>query len=97
MLLLVYADSVQHACQEPNVGLGQQYELLDWLSEVTFPMEARFEDVEFARKAYTSVIKRTIDYGVRPSFSGLFLALLLCSRERTNEVDDLLLLRHVAP
>ena len=34
-------------------------------------MEARFEDVDFARKAYTSVIKRTIDYGVRPSFSGL--------------------------
>ena len=48
---------------------GQQHELLDWLSEVTFPMEARFSDVRFAERAYTSVIKRTIDYGVRPSLS----------------------------
>ena len=58
--------SLQHACQVPNVGTGQQYELLDWLSEVTFPMEARFSDVGFARRAYTSVIKRTIDFGVSP-------------------------------
>jgi hypothetical protein len=30
---------------------GQQYELLDWLTEVTFPMETRFADVDFARRA----------------------------------------------
>ncbi|KAH9952315.1 hypothetical protein BGW80DRAFT_1440798 [Lactifluus volemus] len=27
------------------------YELLDWLTEVTFPMETRFADVDFARRA----------------------------------------------
>ena len=28
-------------------------------------MEARFADADFAKRAYTSVIKRTLDYGVR--------------------------------
>ena len=48
----------------PCTRSGQQYELLDWLEHVTFPMESRFSDPDFARRAYTSVIKRTIDYGV---------------------------------
>jgi cytosine/adenosine deaminase-related metal-dependent hydrolase len=43
---------------------GQQYELLDWLDKVTFPMEARFADVKFARETYTSVVRRVIDCGV---------------------------------
>lgn len=43
---------------------GQQYELLDWLAEITFPMESRFQDVNFARKVYPSVVRRIIDSGV---------------------------------
>jgi cytosine/adenosine deaminase-related metal-dependent hydrolase len=43
---------------------GQQYELLDWLYEVTFPMEARFGDVNFARRAYELIVKRIINSGV---------------------------------
>ncbi|KAK7693766.1 hypothetical protein QCA50_003338 [Cerrena zonata] len=46
-----------------NIGRGQQYELLDWLAEVTFPMESRFRDVNFARKAYPSVVRRIINCG----------------------------------
>ena len=30
-------------------------------------MEAKFKDVEFARKAYTKIVKRIIDAGVRAS------------------------------
>ena len=65
--------SLAHVVCAPNGRLtgagdsGQQHELLDWLEEVTFPMEARFADADFARRAYTSVVKRTLDYGVRPS------------------------------
>ena len=55
-------------CARRRTHSGQQYELLEWLAEVTFPMEARFADVGFARKAYASVIRRTLDYGVRPRF-----------------------------
>ncbi|KAH9952108.1 Metallo-dependent hydrolase [Amylocystis lapponica] len=58
-----FIDTHTHAPQVPNIGSGQQYELLDWLSEVTFPMEARFADVAFARRTYDSVVKRIIDYG----------------------------------
>ena len=45
---------------------GQQYELLDWLENVTFPMEAKFADVEFAKAIYPSVVRRLIDSGVEP-------------------------------
>ena len=44
---------------------GQQYELLDWLEHVTFPMESRFSDVDFAKRIYPSVVRRYINSGVR--------------------------------
>ena len=47
---------------------GQQYELLDWLQQITFPMEARFVDVDFARRAYRHIVKRVINSGVPQSF-----------------------------
>lgn len=50
---------------------GQQYELLDWLENVTFPMEATFADVKVAETTYRSVVRRVIDCGVR----GLLFAL----------------------
>jgi guanine deaminase len=34
-----FIDTHTHAPQVPNLGLGQQYELLDWLQYVTFPRE----------------------------------------------------------
>ncbi len=43
---------------------GQQYELLDWLANVTFPAEARFADLEYAKTAYESVVRRVINCGV---------------------------------
>ena len=44
---------------------GQQYELLDWLDNVTFPMEAQYADPDFARKVYNVVVRKIIDSGVR--------------------------------
>ncbi|KAN0065728.1 hypothetical protein ACQY0O_000858 [Thecaphora frezii] len=58
-----FIDTHTHACQVPNIGLGQQYELLDWLQHVTFPRERRFEDPQYARKTYESVVQRLIDSG----------------------------------
>ncbi|KAF8921078.1 hypothetical protein CPB85DRAFT_1404999 [Mucidula mucida] len=58
-----FIDTHTHAPQFANIGSGQQYELLDWLSKVTFPMEAKFADLEFARRAYTSVVRRVLDNG----------------------------------
>lgn len=56
-----------HICNEANICFalsGQQYELLDWLDNVTFPMEANFADVEFARETYVEVVRRVINCGV---------------------------------
>ena len=42
-----------HAPQYTFRASGMDLELLDWLNTITFPQEARHEDTEFARAAYT--------------------------------------------
>ncbi|PPQ63252.1 hypothetical protein CVT24_006777 [Panaeolus cyanescens] len=58
-----FVDTHTHAPQVPNMGTGGQYQLLDWLQNVTFPMEAKFKDVSFAKTTYESVVRRIIDSG----------------------------------
>lgn len=41
-----------HAPQYSFRGLGMDMELLDWLNTNTFPEEAKYGDMEYARKAY---------------------------------------------
>jgi guanine deaminase len=55
---------VQHAPQYPNIGLGSDLQLLDWLERVTFPAEAKFEDLVYAKSVYEQVICRTLSAGV---------------------------------
>ncbi|KAG7529026.1 hypothetical protein FFLO_05819 [Filobasidium floriforme] len=57
-------DTHTHAPQYPNLGLGQEYQLLDWLSNVTFPREAMFSDSTYATAVYEEVVKRTLAVGV---------------------------------
>ncbi|KAG8743837.1 hypothetical protein FRC10_011304 [Ceratobasidium sp. 414] len=42
---------------------GGQYELLDWLNNVTFPTESRFSDLAFAKRVYSSVVERVLNFG----------------------------------
>ncbi|KIM48734.1 hypothetical protein M413DRAFT_437911 [Hebeloma cylindrosporum] len=58
-----FIDTHTHAPQVPNMGTGGQYQLLDWLHNITFPMEAKFSDLDFAQKAYKSVVRRLINTG----------------------------------
>ncbi|KDN39078.1 hypothetical protein K437DRAFT_14574 [Tilletiaria anomala UBC 951] len=58
-----FIDTHTHACQVPNIGLGQQYELLDWLNNITFPRERKFEDLSYAQRTYSSVVQRLVDSG----------------------------------
>ncbi|PWN36547.1 uncharacterized protein FA14DRAFT_117778 [Meira miltonrushii] len=58
-----FVDTHVHAPQVPNLGRGQQYELLDWLENITFPRERKFEDPLYARKTYESVVQRMLDCG----------------------------------
>ena len=45
-----------HAPQYPNVGLGLDLELLDWLDTYTFPEESKYKDIEYAKKAYQTFV-----------------------------------------
>ncbi|KAJ8079089.1 hypothetical protein AAF712_006467 [Marasmius tenuissimus] len=58
-----FIDTHTHAPQLPNIGLGAQYELLDWLDNITFPMEAKFSDDKFAEAAYSEIVRRIINAG----------------------------------
>ncbi|CUA76170.1 guanine deaminase [Rhizoctonia solani] len=58
-----FIDTHTHAPQFPNIGIGGQYELLDWLNNVTFPTESRFEDTKFAERVYSSVVDRVLNSG----------------------------------
>ncbi len=42
-----------HASQYAYRGLGMDMELMEWLDVNAFPEEARFQDAEYARKAYS--------------------------------------------
>ena len=51
-----FVDTHVHASQYPNTGTGLDLPLLDWLSQYTFPLEARFADVTFAAAAYRKAV-----------------------------------------
>ncbi|KNZ52580.1 hypothetical protein VP01_3514g1 [Puccinia sorghi] len=58
-----FVDTHTHAVQYQNIGIGQQYTLLDWLKYVTFPEEMRFEDELYAQRMFQKVVSRSIRVG----------------------------------
>ncbi|KAF8553474.1 Metallo-dependent hydrolase [Imleria badia] len=60
-------DTHVHACQFPNLGIGGDLQLLDWLFEYVFPTESKFENNAYAERAYNSVIDRSIASGTTTS------------------------------
>lgn len=59
-----FVDTHNHAPQWAQRGLGGGLHILDWLDQVTFPNEARFEDPNYARKVYSSCVDGFIKQGV---------------------------------
>lgn len=47
-----------HAPQYSYRGLGMDLELMDWLQVHAFPEEAKYEDLEYARRAYSIFARR---------------------------------------
>ncbi|CAH0760587.1 unnamed protein product [Diatraea saccharalis] len=58
-----FVDCHTHAPQFPNIGLGLDRPLLEWLAKYTFPLESRYGDTEFASKVYDIVVKRLLNNG----------------------------------
>lgn len=57
-------DTHNHAPQYPQRGQGQGLHILDWLSAVTFPKEAKFADPQYARRVYARCIDGFLKQGV---------------------------------
>lgn len=45
-----------HGPQFPNIGLGLDRPLLEWLEKYTFPLEKQYDNEEFASKVYDQVV-----------------------------------------
>lgn len=63
-----FVDTHIHASQYPNVGIGSELPLLEWLKNYTFALESKFtnnnsEKLDFAREVYQKVIAKTLANG----------------------------------
>jgi guanine deaminase len=58
-----FVDAHCHAPQYYFTGTGVDMDLMQWLETYTFPVEARFKDLEFARKVYEKSVKRHLKSG----------------------------------
>lgn len=57
-------DTHNHAPQFPQRGLGQGLHILDWLSQLTFPNEAKFADTAYARRMYERCVGCFLRQGI---------------------------------
>lgn len=80
-----FIDLHLHAPQYPNLGIGIDKELIPWLETYTFPEEAKYNDLSYAREVYKSLVKDLWKVGTTRSciFSSLHL-------ESTRLLMDLL-------
>ncbi len=52
-----------HAPQWLQLGTGLDVPLEDWLQRYTFPLEAKYADIAFARRSYTSLVSTLLANG----------------------------------
>ena len=62
-----FVDIHLHAAQFANLGLGLDKQLMPWLEEYTFPEEAKFCDVSYAKKVYSALITKLWEFGTTRS------------------------------
>lgn len=85
LILPGYCDLHFHASQYENLGLGMDLTLLDWLQELTYPEEARFEDRDHARAVYSRLTEE-----LRAGFTTRVAAFATVHREGTEILMELL-------
>lgn len=59
-----FIDAHVHAPQYQYMGTGTDTPLMQWLAKYTFPVEESFQDVEVARKWYTTLLDRMLSEGI---------------------------------
>jgi guanine deaminase len=65
-----------HAPQWPQLGLALDLPLEEWLQACTFPLEARFRDIDYARAVYESLVGALLANGTTTAvyFASIHLA-----------------------
>eukprot|EP00128_Syssomonas_multiformis_P000886 Colp12_sorted_trinity150504_noHs@21336 len=58
-----FVDVHCHAPQYAFTGTGLDLPLLDWLNKYTFPTEARFKEIEYAKQIYNRSVRRHLSAG----------------------------------
>ena len=58
-----FIDAHLHAPQFGNIGTHQDLPLLDWLTNYTFPLEAKFSDKNFSEKMNAAAVRMTLSRG----------------------------------
>ncbi|XP_026332292.1 guanine deaminase-like [Hyposmocoma kahamanoa] len=58
-----FVDCHTHGPQFPNLGLGLDRPLLEWLEKYTFPLESQFAATEYASNVYSQVVRRLLTNG----------------------------------
>jgi len=58
-----FIDAHCHAPQYIFSGIGMDLQVLEWLNKYTFPSEAKFSDISFARYAYEKAVRRHLKNG----------------------------------
>ena len=51
-------DTHIHAPQYSFTGTGYDGNVVEWLKKYTFPIEAKFKDIDFAHSVYRKVVVR---------------------------------------
>lgn len=76
-------DTHLHAPQYPNCGLGYDKPLLEWLNTYTYKLEKQYKDLDFSRRVYKAVVRKTLSNGTTTAcyFGCLF-------NESTNVLVD---------
>lgn len=62
-LLPGFIDLHVHAPQWPNAGVALDRPLNEWLDTYTFPLEAKYADVDFAKQVYDNLVTELVGNG----------------------------------
>lgn len=63
ILLPGFIDLHIHAPQWPQAGLALDDELSYWLNNFTFPLESKYQDLDYAREIYSDLVKTLLANG----------------------------------
>ena len=63
VIIPAFSDLHVHAPQYPQRGTAMDPLLYDWLHQYTFPLEAKYADIRFARQVYDAFVDDLIEHG----------------------------------